>query len=216
MNKSIAFIIVTFAVTFLSVTSLFAQNLPPEEVEGIIQDMVVLEKYYEMKQWDKARVKANMIDNNILKVLVETELEAPSLEKALVRLKGSLLEANHKKAQVNYILFQKHFVTFLNNFYYEVHPILRMIERSVIAESDLAMSNKDYSDVVAEMAEAGNLIKHAKPILIAKGVSEEELAKFSSSVLVIIKATKQNDKNLVKEELEKMQVLYKSFLIKAT
>lgn len=50
--------------------------------------------HFESLEWDKARASANRIDNELLNLMVETQIDDVTLEKSLVGLKAALYGGN--------------------------------------------------------------------------------------------------------------------------
>ena len=184
----------------------------PAGVNNILEEMSEFEEGFEAEKWQEAKESVEKIEKELNEIFVQSNLNDSALVKVLASLKKYVIEQNEKQVEVNYIRFQKQFFNFISQFDYDVHPILSMIQKYVIEESSEAYEKKDYDDVMSEMREAGNLIDHAKPLLVEKGIPEQEINDFKSKVIALIMAGKKEDYAKMGELLEELKITYGSFL----
>ena len=62
-----------------------------------------------------------------------------------------------------------------------------------MVKSPEAYAKKDYEGVLREMQMAGILVDHGKAVLINKGITEQEINKFKSKLIVLNMAGKRKD-----------------------
>ena len=215
MNKAMKSFVMLIGIIFVFSQYVSAASTAPQGIVEIIEELAELEESYENNQWQEALETTNKIENELKEVFEQSKLEDAALENALTNLKNAVIGKNEEKTEIKYLLFQKRFFAFINNFEYDVHPLLGLIEKYVIEESAEAAEKGDFKDVASEMAEAGNLIKYAEPVLVEKGITKQELSEFSSKVVDVIRAAKKNDAEQVNQNLKQVQDLYKSFMIRA-
>ena len=184
----------------------------PAGVNNVLEEMSELEEGFEAEKWQEANESVEKIEKELNEIFAQSNLNDSALIEVLASLKKYVIEQNEKQVEVNYIRFQKHFFNFISQFDYDVHPILGMIQKYVIDESSEAYEKKDYDDVMSEMREAGNLIDHAKPLLVEKGIAEQEVNDFKSKVIALIMAGKKKDYAKMGELLEELKITYGSFL----
>jgi len=206
-KKVLGFLAGTLIVLCFSV----AAQPPPAGVDTILKALGELEESFEKKDWGAALTVANRIDNELLDVLVASRLEAPLLEQALVKVKGSIHEGNSIKVEVNYILFQKRFVGFLDNFTFEIYPVFELVALSLDKAKESA-EKSNFDEVANEMAETGNMVKEAHGHYQKSGVTDRELSEFNAKVVSTIKAAKRKNRDLVTQELKVVSDMHASFL----
>ena len=188
-----------------------AAQPPPAGVDTILKALGELEESFEKRDWGEALTVANRIDNELLDVLVASRLEAPLLEQALVKVKGAIHEGNSIKVEVNYILLQKRFVGFLDNFTFEIHPVFELVAQS-LDQAKEAAEKSEFDDVANEMAEAGNMLREAHGHYQKSGMTDREFSEFNAKVVSTIKAARRKNSALVNQELKVVSDMHASFL----
>ena len=215
MNRRI--IISVFLTLFIMIGSqqVFAAP-PPPGVNEILEEMGEFEESFEGEKWEEAQEAITKIDRETKEILAQSGLTDEYLLSSLKAMQKYTLARNQNQLEAQYIRFQKQFFQLLDQFDYEVHPIITMLEKYVIDESSEAYENKDYDDVVSEMREAGNLIDLAKQLFVDKGVPGEEVDNFKATVIDIILVGKKEDYvrmgellNKAKEQFAGLMTVYK-------
>lgn len=213
MKKTIKIIALATGILSLFLPSSFAAS-PPEGVNEIIEIMEELEESFESDKWKEAQEGIDKIDKELKEVFAQAQLDDFTLDQTVKDLRNAIVDKDEKQTEVNFIRFQKRFFIFISHFDYDVHPILSTIEEYIFDETVEAAEKKDFEDVTAEMIEVGNLFKIASPLLVDKGVSDEEISEFQSEVMNLIKAARKEDINQVNSSLKKVMEMYKSFMEK--
>lgn len=212
MLKTVKIAVLILVCAFLAHPAFSAAAEPPDGVEEVIEQMSEMEGSFEAGKWSEAQDAYKKIVKAVDEILEQSQLEDQSMNAALESLGKYLNDMNEKQVEAQYIRFQKQFFQFITRFEYEVHPILHMIQQYVVDESAEAYANKDYKDVVNEMREAGNLIDHAKPLLVEKGIPEQEVDEFKNQIIDLIMAGKKDDYQRMGELLEQIKSTYGSFM----
>lgn len=192
-------------------TSLFCAP-PPAGVNEVIEGMAELEQSYETGYWIEAKEAVEKIRKEIGEIFEESKTEDTTLTEVLVSLDKYVDERNEYQVELQYIHFQKRFFEFIKQYDYEVHPILSTIERYVVEESAEAYEKKNYKDVISEMRETGNLIKHARPLLVEKGVSASDVLDFKDKLIETIILGKKGEYAKMGELLQQVQEQYTAFM----
>ena len=207
----------TIVSVFISLSLIFS-SLPlyasqaPEGVNEVLEKLGELEESFEKEEWQEAQEAVGNIEREVKEILANAKLQDEPLLDSLATLKKYVLANNEGQVEVQYIRFQKHFFELINHFDFDVHPVIIMIQKYVMDESTEAYEKKDYEDVISEMREAGNLIDHAKPLFMEKGIPEQELDSFKSSVIALIMAGKKEKYVEMGSMLAKIKEQYMSFL----
>lgn len=204
--------IIVLFVSLVSVPLSLSAATAPEGVNNVLEEMSVFEENFESEKWQAARDSLDKIDREVKEVFVQSKLDDVTLKEVLTGLSKYTNEKNEQQVEVQYIRFQKQFFNFISQFDYDIHPLLDMIQKYVIEESSEAYEKKDYEDVMSEMREAGNLIDHAKSLLVAKGIPEQEVNDFKSKVIALLMAGKKEEYAKMGELLEELKITYSSFL----
>lgn len=189
-----------------------AQNSAPDGVNEILEQMGEFEESFESDNWDEAAEIVEKINTELKQVFAESKLDDFTLEKSLATLEHSVKDKHRERTDANFIMFQKQFFNFISHFDYEIHPILEMIEKYVVDEAGEAAEKNELGEVASEMAEAANLIDHARPLLVEKGISEQEVDDFKKKVIDVIKAAKSDDAAQMNTVLKEVQDIYASFI----
>lgn len=211
MKKIIKIFVLVTGTLSLFLPSAFAATAPGG-VNEIIEVMEQFEENFESDKWQEALEAIDKISKELNEIFAEAQLDDFILEKTTTDLRNSVVKKNEKETEVNFVRFQNRFFIFISHFDYDVHPILKMIEEYIFEETAEAAEKKEFDEVASEMVEVGNLIKAASPLLLEKGVSDEEISGFKSEVFNLIKAARKEDINQVNSSLKKVMEMYKSFM----
>lgn len=184
----------------------------PEGVNEVLEEMGELEENFEGEKWKEAFESVEKIEREINEILAQTQLKDDPLLESLAAVRKYVVAQNEDRLEGQYIRFQKHFFQLINMFDFDMHPVLTMIQKYVIEESTEAYEKKDYEDVISEMREAGNLIDHAKPIFMEKGIPEQELDDFKSKVIELIMVGKKKQYAEMGTLLDIVKEQYSSFI----
>ena len=212
--KTLVFLI---GMLFVSFQFALAKSPLPEGLDELFEEMSELEKSYEKRQWQEAQKSVEEMNWEFAELWEKIQRndlaeEKKMLSRDLYNLRGSIRDKDTEQTDINYIKFQKRFFNFLNNFDYEVHPVLSIIDKYINEEAAEAAAEQDFDDVVSEMREVGNLIKLAQPLLKEKGVTDKEFSDFRSKIVAVIRAGKEKDAIQVNEKLKEVQEEYKLIL----
>jgi len=211
MKKIIKFIVLVTGTLSLFLPSSFAATAPGG-VNEIIEVMEEFEESFESNKWQEALEAIDKIHKELKEVFVQAQLDDYILENAITDLRNSVVKKREKETEVNFVRFQNRFFIFISHFDYDVHPVLKIIEEYIFEKTAEAAEKKEFDEVASEMVEVGNLIKSASPLLLEKGVSDEEISRFKSEVIHLIKAARKEDINQVNSSLKKVMEMYKSFM----
>jgi hypothetical protein len=206
-------VILVIGMLCFTYNSVLAQKYSPtEEVGEIIEAMGELEESYEDNQWEEALESTEKIDKEVKGIIAQIKTDDLNLQGALDNLKKSVAGHNSEDTELAYIIFQRRVFSLLNDFEYDVHPVLTILEQYIIEEAGEAAEKNDFEEVLSEMRESGNLFKYAKPLLSEKGVSQQALSEFNAKIIALIRAGNHNDNKKVAELLKEIQAQYKIFL----
>lgn len=184
----------------------------PDEVDEILMQLEEFEENFESANWDGAGAILGVISGEIRRMLEQSRRQDEYLEKLLTDLSQYVIEENEKLVEVHYLRFKKQFFQFISGFEYEVHPLLEIIRQYVVEDSTEAYANRDYTGVISEMREVGNLIAHARPQLMEKGIAEKEIDAFRSRVIGLIIAGNKEEYEKMGDLLEQVRKQYNSLL----
>ncbi len=214
MKKAAKIMVLLIGILLISFQFALAKSHLSGELDEILVEMAEFEENYEKGQWQQAQKSVEKINwelRGFFEKIQRDDLaqEKKMLSKNIYNLRNSIREKNTEQTEINYIRFQKRFFRFMENFDYEVHPVLSIIDKYINEEAVEAAAEKDFDNVVSEMREVGNLIKLAQPLLKDKGFTEKEFADFRSKIVAVIKAGKEKDAKQVNEKLKEVQEAYK-------
>lgn len=211
MLKSLRVVAVLFFV-FLIHPSLSPATPPPEGVDEVLELMGEMEGSFEVGNWEEAGEAYKKIVDAVNEVFERSQLDDKYTRNALASLGKSLSNKDGRMSEAQFIRFQKQFFQFLEQFDYEIHPVLKMIRQYIVEEATEAYEKKDYSEVVSELAETANLLGSAKPLLMEKGIPEEEVDVFKDQVIALIRAGKNEKFDQMGVLLEQVRSKYLSFM----
>ena len=214
MKKAAKIMVLLIGMLLISFQFALAKSHLSGELDEILVEMAEFEENYEKGQWQQAQKSVEKINwelRGFFEKIQRDDLaqEKKMLSKNIYNLRNSIREKNTGQTEINYIRFQKRFFRFMENFDYEVHPVLSIIDKYINEEAVEAAAEKDFDNVVSEMREVGNLIKLAQPLLRDKGFTEKEFADFRSKIVAVIKAGKEKDAKQVNEKLKEVKEAYK-------
>lgn len=204
--------LLAIALVFVAFPFLAFGAPPPDEVDEILGQLGKFEESFEAENWNEAMAVLGVLSGEVRGMLEHSARKDEYLEKSLDDLSKYVIEQNEQQAEAQYIRFQKQFFEFISQFDYKVHPLLDMIQTSVLDESSQAYADKDYEDVVREMREAGNLIEQARPLLVERGIQDVEINEFKSRVIELIMAGRKEDYQKMGVLLDQIRERYASFM----
>ena len=185
---------------------------PNEKIDEVIEEMGELEENFEENKWGEAQESAEKIENEIKEIVARIQTDDLDIQGAAENLKKAVAGKNSEETELAYITFQKRFFSLLNDFDYEVHPVLSILEQYIIDEAGEAAEKNDIDEVISDIRESGNLFKYAKPIFLEKGVSQQDLKEFNAKIIDLLLAGKKKDNKKVYELLKEIQEQYKTFM----
>ena len=104
------------------------------------------EESFENQKWEEAEEVIEKIDKELTEVFAQSKLTDTNLSHLLDDLKKSIMIREEKLTENNFILFQNQYFSFLNNFDYEIHPLLGVIKQYIVDEASEALNKKDYDE----------------------------------------------------------------------
>jgi len=208
-------IVLCAALVIISVS--YAKTAPPANLDEVFELFAEFEESFE----DENYAEANEIFEELSKSIVEItdSVEDPNKADFALILKGleeGLKQKNEMKIEPRYFRLQKAFFNILDNFEFETHPIISIIEKYIVEDSMNALKEKDYSDIVSEMKEVGSFINTAQDYLTEHGVVKDEIMSFRNQIVETVTAARNEDEKKTEESLLTLKKQIESFKAKTS
>lgn len=211
--KKIMFVM---GVVIFFLPSILPAASPPAGVNKVLLAMKTFDQSYVAGKWEEASAAIEKIEKMISEIFVEAQLDDFILEENLADLKKNVADENVSRSEDSYIAVQKQYFNFISHFDHDVHPILARIEYYVTTGAPEALASNDYDDFQWNVKMAGILVDHGKVVLMNKGISEQEINKFTARVSAVNLAAKKGDTTQTGKLFEQLKSEYISFMSRYT
>lgn len=205
---------IVVTIGLISITCNFAlaeKYAPTPIVNELIEAMGEFEESYESNKWGEAKEATEEIETKAKAIIAQIKNDELEIVAAVENLKKAVDQKNSDYTELAFITLQRRFYSLLNDFDYEVHPVLSILDH-YLDEAGEAAEKNDMDEVISEVRECGNLFKFAKPIFVEKGIAINDLNKCNSNMIALLMAGKHNDDKKVLEFLKEIQEQYETFM----